>query len=34
MKGGFLKVKIELWTHAVGGLSENDFILARKIEAL
>ncbi len=24
-------VKIELWTHAIGGLSENDFILAAKI---
>ena len=28
------KVTIELWTHAVGGLSKNDFILAAKIEAL
>ncbi len=28
------KVTIELWTHAIGGLSENDFILAAKIEAL
>ncbi len=28
------KVIIELWTHAIGGLSENDFILARKIEHL
>lgn len=26
------KVKIVLWTHAIGGLSENDFILAAKIE--
>lgn len=26
------KVTIELWTHAIGGLSENDFILAAKIE--
>jgi 4a-hydroxytetrahydrobiopterin dehydratase len=25
-------VKIELWTHNIGGLSENDFILAAKIE--
>ena len=25
------KVRIELWTHAIGGLSENDFILAVKI---
>lgn len=28
------KVKIELWTHAIGGLSENDFIVASKIEAM
>lgn len=28
------KVKIVLWTHAIGGLSTNDFILARKIEEL
>jgi 4a-hydroxytetrahydrobiopterin dehydratase len=28
------KVRIELWTHAIGGLSENDFILARKIEEI
>ena len=26
------KVIIELWTHAIGGLSENDFIVAAKIE--
>lgn len=26
------RVMFELWTHAVGGLSENDFILASKIE--
>lgn len=25
-------VSIELWTHAIGGLSENDFILAAKID--
>lgn len=25
---------IELWTHAIGGLSENDFILAAKIDQL
>jgi 4a-hydroxytetrahydrobiopterin dehydratase len=24
-------VSVELWTHAVGGLSENDFIVAAKI---
>lgn len=28
------KVRVELWTHAVGGLSENDFILAAKIDPL
>ncbi|MDO8664154.1 MAG: 4a-hydroxytetrahydrobiopterin dehydratase [Candidatus Liptonbacteria bacterium] len=26
------KVKLELWTHAIGGLSENDFILAAKVD--
>ncbi len=25
---------IEIWTHAIGGLSENDFILAAKIDQL
>lgn len=28
------KVKIVLTTHAIGGLSENDFIMAAKIEQL
>lgn len=28
------KVEIELWTHAIGGLSENDFILAAKIDKI
>ncbi len=27
-------VWIEIWTHAIGGLSENDFILAAKIDEL
>ena len=27
------KVLLELWTHAVGGLSLNDFIVAAKIDA-
>ena len=27
-------VWIELWTHAIGGLSENDFILAAKIDQI
>lgn len=25
-------LRIEIWTHAIGGLSENDFILAAKID--
>ncbi len=28
------KVKIELWTHKINGLSENDFIMAAKCDAL
>jgi len=31
---GYRNVWIELWTHAIGGLSENDFILAAKIDEL
>lgn len=27
------KVVIELWTHSIGGLSENDFIVAARIDA-
>ena len=30
----FRHVWIEIWTHAVGGLTENDFILAAKIDLL
>ena len=30
---GWNKVRLELSTHAIGGLSENDFILAAKINA-
>ena len=30
----YRNVTIELWTHAIGGLSENDFICAAKIDAL
>lgn len=30
----YRKLRIELATHAIGGLSENDFILAAKIEQL
>ena len=28
------QVDVSLWTHAIGGLSENDFIVAGKIDAL
>ena len=28
------RVEIELWTHAIDGLTENDFIMAAKIENL
>ena len=28
------RVDVTLWTHAVGGLSENDFILAAKIDQI
>ena len=31
---GYRQLKIELTTHAIGGLSENDFILAAKIDQL
>ncbi len=27
------RVRIDLWTHAIGGLSQNDFIVAAKIDA-
>jgi 4a-hydroxytetrahydrobiopterin dehydratase len=30
----YAKLKVELWTHAINGLSENDFILAAKIDKL
>ena len=30
----YRKLTIELSTHAIGGLSENDFILAAKIDAI
>ena len=28
------KVEVELWTHAINGLSENDFIVAAKIDKI
>ena len=31
---GYRNAWIEMWTHAIGGLSENDFILAAKIDRL
>ena len=31
---GYKNVWIEIWTHAIGGLSENDFILAAKIDQI
>ncbi|MBI3467215.1 MAG: 4a-hydroxytetrahydrobiopterin dehydratase [Planctomycetes bacterium] len=31
---GYRNAAIELWTHAIGGLSENDFILAAKIDRI
>lgn len=31
---GYRNVTVELWTHAIGGLSENDFIVAAKIDRL
>ena len=31
---GYRKVRIDLTTHAIGGLSENDFIVAAKIDEL
>jgi 4a-hydroxytetrahydrobiopterin dehydratase len=31
---GYRNAAVEIWTHAIGGLSENDFILAAKIDTL
>ena len=31
---GYRKLRVELSTHAIGGLSENDFIVAAKIDQL
>ncbi len=31
---GWGYARIEIWTHAIGGLSESDFILAAKIDTL
>ena len=32
MEVHYSKVVVEIWTHAIGGLSENDFILAAKLD--
>ena len=31
---GYRDVRVRYWTHAIGGLSENDFICAAKLEKL
>ncbi|KKR28939.1 4a-hydroxytetrahydrobiopterin dehydratase [Candidatus Woesebacteria bacterium RIFCSPHIGHO2_01_FULL_39_32] len=30
----YKKVKLELWTHKIGGLHQNDFVMAAKINEL
>jgi len=30
----YARIIVELWTHAINGLSENDFILAAKIDVI
>jgi 4a-hydroxytetrahydrobiopterin dehydratase len=30
----YSRLEVTLWTHAIGGLSENDFILAAKLDVL
>ncbi|MCW5891746.1 MAG: 4a-hydroxytetrahydrobiopterin dehydratase [bacterium] len=30
----YREVQVTIWTHTIGGLSENDFILAARIDAL
>lgn len=30
----YSKVTLTLWTHVIGGLSENDFIVAAKVDAM
>jgi 4a-hydroxytetrahydrobiopterin dehydratase len=31
---GYKNVAVEIWTHAISGLSDNDFILAAKIDRI
>jgi 4a-hydroxytetrahydrobiopterin dehydratase len=30
----YARIVVEFWTHAINGLSENDFVMAAKIDAL
>lgn len=30
----YKKIRIELWTHKIGGLHQNDFVMAAKIDKL
>jgi 4a-hydroxytetrahydrobiopterin dehydratase len=30
----FKKVRVELWTHKIGGLHRNDFVMAAKIDSI
>jgi 4a-hydroxytetrahydrobiopterin dehydratase len=34
MHVSYARVEIELWTHSINGLSDNDFIMAAKIDKL
>jgi len=34
LRVGYSECQVSWWTHAVGGLSENDFICAAKVDAL
>jgi 4a-hydroxytetrahydrobiopterin dehydratase len=34
MLAGYNECRVSYWTHAIGGLSENDFICAAKLDAL
>lgn len=34
LRVGYAECQVTWWTHAVGGLSENDFICAAKVDAL
>jgi 4a-hydroxytetrahydrobiopterin dehydratase len=31
---GYRNLAVEIWTHAIGGLSQNDFVLAAKLDQL